>query len=415
MIANTRNRSDRRGAATADLFAEPATWGAPNRDLALTAKRLDGAIAAIRREYLRRGRYPWVVAYSGGKDSTLLLQLTWEMLATLPASERRRKVFVVGNDTLVESPPVIRHLRESVKRIRSAAAESGLPIATHITAPAVDQTFWVNVVGRGYIPPTRNFRWCTDRMKILPTSRLLSELVRAYKRVVLLVGTRKAESDHRRRNMVRRGVSATATNAHDSVDECRMFAPLAELDDEDVWMTLLQRKPPWGGSHRDLVTLYRNAGGGECPLVLSKNDAPSCGTTSPRFGCWTCTVVQKDRSLRGLIDSGHKDADLFECLFDFREWLAELRENDANRQRVRRNGNAKVRTDGTLVLGPFTLEVRRRIMDRLRELENEVGHLLISEAEREIIEDIWREDDIRDDCRRALGHVYRSPPQPATI
>ena len=124
------------------------------------------------------------------------------------------EVHVVGNDTLVESPLVIRHLRNSMERIGRAAQEAGLPIRTRITRPHIDQTFWVNVIGRGYIPPTRNFRWCTDRMKILPTGSLLEGLVKRHGRAVLLVGTRKSESEQRRRNMAKRRVSGTKMNAH---------------------------------------------------------------------------------------------------------------------------------------------------------------------------------------------------------
>ena len=207
-----------------------------------------------------------------------LLQLTWEV-ASLPAHDRRRKVVVVGNDTLVESPLVIRHLKASLDTIANAAAKEDLPIAVQITKPHIDQTFWVNVIGRGYIPPTRNFRWCTDRMKIIPTSQLLVKLVRAHRRAVLLVGTRKSESTNRRRSMEKHSVSGSNMNPHSTVEGCRMFAPLAEFEDKDVWLTLMQRRPPWGGTHRDLISLYRNAGGGECPLVLTKADAPSCGTT----------------------------------------------------------------------------------------------------------------------------------------
>ena len=371
-------------------------------EIVRVVERLDDTMDIIRREYLRKHLDPWVVAYSGGKDSTLLLQLIWEMLASLPVPDRRRKVYVVGNDTLVESPLVIQHLRTTIATISTAAAADGLPIETQITRPHIDQTFWVNVIGRGYIPPTRNFRWCTDRMKILPTSQLLENLVRTHKRTVLLVGTRKSESANRRRNMAKHGVSATKMNPHSSVNGCRIFAPLAEFEDEDVWLILMQRSPPWGGSHRDLITLYRNAGGGECPLVLTKDDAPSCGTTSPRFGCWTCTVVSKDRSLRGLIDSGHKDAEIFARLFHFREWLVQLREDDANRQRVRRDGNFKSRADGTPVMGPFKLEVRERILSELQALEQETAQQLITESELDVIEDIWRRDQVRLDCRTAL-------------
>lgn len=158
-------------------------------------------------------------------------------------------------------------------------------------------------------------------------------------------------------------------NPHNSITGCLIFAPLAEFDDEDVWLMLMQRPPPWGNSHNELITLYRNAKGGECPLVLTKEDAPSCGTASPRFGCWTCTVVKKDRSLQGLINSGHRDSQVFENLFRFREWLIELREEDTNRQHVRRDGNTKSRAAGTLVMGPFTLKVRNLILDRLLMLE----------------------------------------------
>ena len=377
-------------------------------NIARAVQCFNSAISVIRKEYLRKHNDPWVVAYSGGKDSTLLLQMTWEVMASLPDSERRRKIYVVGNDTLVESPLVVRHLKNTMRKIGAAAKNQGLPVETKITTPNIDQTFWVNVIGRGYIPPTRNFRWCTDRMKIIPTNRLLERLVRSHKRAVLLVGTRKSESTNRRRNMKKHGASGTTMSRHSTIPECRMFSPIAEFEDEDVWVTLIQRRPPWGGTHRDLITLYRNAGGGECPLVLTKEDAPSCGTTSPRFGCWTCTVVNKDRSLRGLIDSGHDDADFFETLYDFREWLMELREDDSNRERVRRNGMSKKRADGTLVFGPFTLYVRKQILDRLKKLGQNVGQDLITESELDIIHDIWRRDRVVQSCRDELRGAVSS-------
>ncbi len=377
-------------------------------DVANVIERFEATKNVIRTEYLRKHLDPWVVAYSGGKDSTLLLQLTWEVLASLPKSDRRRQVYVVGNDTLVESPLVIQHLRTTMDTIGKAAAVNELPISVQITKPHIDQTFWVNVIGRGYIPPTRNFRWCTDRVKIIPTSRLLKRLVRMHKRAVLLVGTRKSESANRRRNMMKHSVSGTTMNPHSSVDGCRMFAPLAELEDEDVWLILMQRKPPWGGTHRNLITLYRNASGGECPLVLTKADAPSCGTTSPRFGCWTCTVVKKDRSLRGVIDSGHEDAQALAYLFDYREWLIRMREDDSNRQPTRRDGNSKSRADGTRVMGPFTLNVRKKILQKLRILENDTGRKLISESEIDVIRDIWRRDQVREDCRVSLDDALTS-------
>ncbi len=357
----------------------------------------------LRREYIKEHSDPWLIAYSGGKDSTLLLQLVWETIMQLPRDQWKRQVYVVANDTLVESPVVMDHLRYSLERIKERAEALTLPITVRVTRPAADQTFWVNVIGRGYIPPTRNFRWCTDRMKIKPTNRLIERLVALHRGAVLLVGTRRSESQNRRRNMDKHNVTSDTMNPHSSIPGCRMFAPLADLEDDEVWMLLMQRRPPWGGTHRDLITIYRNAGGGECPLVLTEDDAPSCGTSSPRFGCWTCTVVEKDRSMRGTIDAGHEDQRKLEMLFDFRQELIDLREDNSNRMTIRRNGQTKIRSDGSLVYGPFTLEVREKLLRRLESLEEETEEILLSPSEREAIEDIWREDRVHESSRQALA------------
>lgn len=126
----------------------PVTQSVPI-DVSRLAGRLGDTMQAIRDAYLRRDRHPWVVAYSGGKDSTLLLQLVWEVVEALPEADRRRNIVLVGNDTLVESPLVIGHLRGSLDTIRRAAREHGLPLTVRITKPHIDQTFWVNVIGRG--------------------------------------------------------------------------------------------------------------------------------------------------------------------------------------------------------------------------------------------------------------------------
>lgn len=367
------------------------------------ANRLTSVQEVLKREYLQKHRNPWVIAYSGGKDSTLLLHLAWELLLSLKPSQRKRKIFIVSNDTLVESPLVINHLKQSLGKINKAAAKQLLPIESHLTKPNFDQSFWVNVIGKGYIPPTRNFRWCTDRLKIIPTNNLLKRLALEHKKVILLIGSRLSESQNRRRVMIKHGAKADAMNPHGSIEDCLMFSPLADLTNDDVWTLLLQRDPPWGGKHRQLITLYKNAGGGECPLVLSKDDAPSCGSSSPRFGCWTCTVVEKDKSMLGSIASGKADeTEKLEALLDFRNWLVELRDDSANRMDVRRDGSMKIGEDGTQTFGPFKMKVRKKILARLQELEEEFGDQLIARTELEFINDIWRRDTIKEDGRNAL-------------
>lgn len=355
---------------------------------------------AIYRKYMDPSQAPWVLAYSGGKDSTLLLQMVWESVSRINPSERNRTIHVIGNDTLVESPMVIEHLRSSIKAIGEAAVRAEMPIKTSISRPYDDQTFWVNVIGRGYIPPTRNFRWCTDRMKIDPTNLLLRQITAQYGEALLLVGTRRAESSTRRRNMDKYGVSPTETNPHNIVERCLMMAPLADLEDNEVWAILTQRPAPWGGNHRRLITMYKNAGGGECPLVLTKEDAPSCGTSSPRFGCWTCTVVTKDRSILGTIKAGDPEGAKLVKMAEFRDYLSSIREDDLKRWPFRRDGVTKVK-NGSVVRGPFKIRIRQEILHALRNLEYETNQQLITDEEEELIREIWRTDKMKD--QRAEG------------
>ncbi len=311
------------------------------------------------------------------------------MLSTAP-SDRRRQVFVACNDTQVESPIVAEHVRSSLATVEDGAEALGLPISVHRTKPDQDQTFWVNMLGRGYPAPNRTFRWCTDRMKIRPTGRLLRELVEKHGGVVLLLGVRKAESTTRARTIESHAVEGERYNPHGSVTGCLVYNPIVELSDDDVWTFLLQKRPPWGGTHSRLVTLYRNALGGECPFVVDNDDSPSCGTNSPRFGCWTCTVVKKDKSLLGLADA--LDDDRLEALAAFRDRIREVSDTPAYRCETRRNGQPG--------LGPLTYEARAMLLDELLALQAETKLELVSELEvdqiRRTVEDDRRRDSVRD-------------------
>jgi len=366
-----------------------------------TTQKISKALEAIREEYLASHSHPWIVGYSGGKDSTLLLQFVVEVLLALPRSCRLRPVHVVSNDTLVESPLVADYVDRMLDRLRSAAESLELPVRIAKTTPASDQTFWVNLIGRGYPAPNSMFRWCTDRMKIQPTSSYIRSRVAELGDVILLLGVRRTES-------ARRAASANKydqmekngrLNPHNDLPGCWVFRPILEFTTDEVWQILLQRRPPWGGSHRDLVTLYRNASGGECPLVIDKEQAPSCGSSSPRFGCWTCTVVEKDRSMEGLVDAGYED---MEPLLEFRGWLAEFRNQHENRMMERRNGQVTFMASGAPVPGPFTFAARRILLERLLALQEQVNRRLISLEEIEHIKRIWAEDAITDAGRRAV-------------
>jgi DNA sulfur modification protein DndC len=330
---------------------------------------------------------PWIVGFSGGKDSTLVVHLVFEMLLALAPSERKRQVIVLANDTLVESPVLSAHLVNTLQKIGVGAEALSLPVRTVITRPNVEQTFWVNLIGRGYPAPNRQFRWCTDRMKIQPTSKYILDEVSAFGEVVLVLGVRSDESIVRAQTIAKYS-NGSRLHPHTELNGCLVFRPIVDLSTGEVWQILLQRPAPWGGTHRDLVTLYRNAEGGECPLVIDQSSAPSCGTGSSRFGCWTCTVVNKDKSMEGLIDSGFAH---LEPLLEFRDWLQSIRNHQDYRQTERRNGEAG--------FGPFTVDARKKILQRLVETQERVKMPLISQDEIARIEQIWAEDTVKSALR----------------
>ena len=362
------------------------------------AERVRIAKADLRDEYLEPSHtFPWIVGYSGGKDSTLLLQLVMEMVMELAPSDRQRPLHVVCNDTRVESPLVAEYVDRMLTRLTRASESLRLPLTVAKTQPEAEQTFWVRLIGKGYPAPNRSFRWCTDRMKIQPTSNYIRKQVAANGEVILLLGVRRDESATRSGSIGRyENTIRDRLNPHSDLKGCLVYRPIVDFTIEEVWSLLMQRPPPWGGSHRDLITLYRNAQGGECPLVIDKSQAPSCGTSSSRFGCWTCTVVEKDRSMEGFIESG---AEHLAPLLDFRDWLAETRNDPQRRTIERRDGSVKFmeKKDNEkekAIFGPYTMDMRREMLERLLALQQEVNLPLITEEEVFLIKRIWAEDTI---------------------
>jgi DNA sulfur modification protein DndC len=333
-------------------------------------------IAEIQEQYQADDRV-WVVGFSGGKDSTTLLQLVFYALKGLPKEKLTKEVHVLCNDTLVENPAIVRYIDDTLDKIRKAGERYGFPMKVAKVVPTLADSFWVNLIGKGYPSPNRFFRWCTERMKINPTNKYIREQVTEHGEAIILLGTRKAESTNRSHSMAQYERNGQRLRRH-SLPDVYVYAPIANLSNDEVWVYLLQVPNLWGGDNRKLVTLYRNANGGECPLVID-DTTPSCGNS--RFGCWVCTVVDRDKSMEGLIEAGET---WMEPMLEFRDWLKEIRNDETKRDNVRRTGQ-----EG---LGPFTKETRVEILRRLLLVQQETEMQLISEDELSAIQWIWHHD-----------------------
>ena len=368
-------------------------------------KQFKAIIEQMRFVYKHDSR-PWMIGYSGGKDSTLLCQLVFETLESLPPSERKKKVYIVTSDTMVENPIIRRYMHEMNVAINAASVKKGLNVESHIIYPEVKNRCWSLVVGLGYLTPEPpGFRWCTERLKILPSNDFTYNVIRKSGEIIILLGVRKAESSTRLKSIASREIEGKILTPHVSIPKAYTYRPLSEIENKDVWEYLLKDDglSAWGTDNRYLFSLYQGEEMGEEQSVVGEVNKDKIAITgNSRFGCWCCTMVSEDKSLKNFIEHGASE---LLPLREFRNWLIELRNTPEARDFRRRNGSVYFMKNGELGRGPFTLNTRKDILRRLLQLQKTTGFELISEEELKFIDTVWeREGDLS--CRGVVEIYY---------
>ncbi|AIF97278.1 DNA phosphorothioation system sulfurtransferase DndC [Alteromonas australica] len=359
-------------------------------------------VANVQRVYLQDTR-PWVIGYSGGKDSSAVMVLVYLALLGLKPEERHKHVFVVASDTLVETPIVVNHVNRSLEAIQRGAARDKLPITSHKVVPKTNETFWSNLLGKGYPAPTRNFRWCTERMKIDPVSTFITDKVNQYDEVIVVLGSRSQESASRAQVIAKHKIDGSDLAKHTTLSNAFIYTPIDMWAVDDVWKILrfchleqqetpygmknkwfdkydLEWETPWGGKNLVLWNLYKDSSGqGECPMVIDET-TPSCGNS--RFGCWTCTVVTKDRAMESLVQNGET---WMLPLLKYRNILSRSTSPKLKkkyRSHIRRDGRLAFKTlreDGEKILtddyttGPYKLKYRKVALKLLLNIQKQLA------------------------------------------
>lgn len=377
----------------------------------IKSKKAEVIIAEIIDQYAfaDRSERPWIIGFSGGKDSTVLLTLVWialQRLRELPNPHQlRRPVYVVCNDTMVENPIIASYVDDVLAKIDKEAREQNLPVFVKKTTPKLEESFWINVLGKGYPVPNNSFRWCTDKLKIKPTSNFLLDQIDEKGEAIILLGTRYEESARREQSMKKHEFSNSRLSKHASESNAYVFAPLKDLLLEEVWYLINAVKSPWGFDNSILFKIYSDASADdyECPTIVTNENHKSCGQS--RFGCWTCTVVKKDKSMSGLIQNGQE---WLMPLLNFRNGLVENRNISDNRMATRRNGQPAMDEDGHKK-GNYSPEYRAKTLKELLQIQKEVQkekpHInLITNQELIAIQVTWSRDMIFD---YNVGDIYR--------
>jgi DNA sulfur modification protein DndC len=363
----------------------------PERILSIIEELID--------QYQEDDRYnrPWIIGFSGGKDSTVLLTLVWLSLLKIreenPAATLKRQVYVVCNDTMVENPVIEEYVTTVLQTVQKAAKEQQLPVTVKTTTPQIEDTFWCCVIGKGYPVPNNSFRFCTEKMKIKPTSTFITNQVAADGEAIILIGTRLAESQQRAKSIKKHDIKGHRLSKHPLNPNTYTYAPIKELMLEEVWWIINTVSSPWGFDNQILFKIYMDASADdyECPVVVTDDKHKSCGQS--RFGCWICTVVKEDKSMSALIKNG---VNWMQPLLDFRDRLVENRNISENRSETRRNGQLAVDETGHN-MGNYTMEYRIQLLRELLTIQKDTQQYcssidLITSQELIAIQVMWYRD-----------------------
>lgn len=338
---------------------------------------------------------PWIVGYSGGKDSTACLQLIWTAIARLPAEQRTKPIHVISTDTLVENPVIATWVKNSLRQIETAAKQQGLEIYPHHLTPAMENRFWVNLIGKGYPAPRPKFRWCTDRLKISASTTFIQELSESNGEAILVLGQRRGESQARDKVMDQYKGSTRdrlSKNKDPRLSRVWVYPPIESWTSDDVWEFLITNSNPWGIDNQELFGIYRGATpDAECPIVVDTS-TPSCGDS--RFGCYVCTMVSQDKSMQAMIQNDEQKQ-WMQPILDFRN--NHLAVEDRSKRDFRRmNGRLTVFHD-ELVHGPYTQVHRAKLLKELltaqrlvRNADQKQGNQLIELISIEELDEIRR-------------------------
>lgn len=332
-------------------------------------ERDEQTITLISEEY-EKSELDWTIGYSGGKDSTALLKLVYNALKHI--RNHNKIVNVIYCDTGVEIPIVKSYVEKTFKKLKKESRENNIPLRFKIVAPILEDKFFVKVIGRGYPPPTNKFRWCTDRLKVKPIQKILNESI---KENIVLLGVRKGESKERDKIILKHYLEDIYYFKQSNFSKTRIFSPVLHYSTADIWASILKLKNPVGIDGRFLQSLY---------LIVQGDSEFNFGDTTHkegRLGCWTCTVVRKDNAVKNLIDGGYTE---LKPLLEFRNWLYTIRDLENYRCKYRRNGQSGK--------GPFTLEARNEILDKLLSAQTKSGIDLILAKEIDYIYKLWNID-----------------------
>jgi len=317
-------------------------------------------------------------AFSGGKDSSATVTLITHLIAT-GRIRKPKSIVVFYADTRMELTP----LEHSAVAIMESLKTHG--ITTNVVMPAMDDRFFVYILGRGVPPPSNTFRWCTSQLKIEPMEKALvdravdlgmgeilpngrnGKLVYngfGKDKLLMITGVRLGESAARDERIALScskdgaecGQGWLQQSAKEGLNDT--LAPLLHWRVCHVWDWLNFFAPDVGFPTRLIAECY---GGDEATEI------------NARTGCVGCNLASKDLALETILKIYPDKWGYLAPFMRLRPTYAEMKKPE---NRLRKWGEKLA--DGRLAanqgrLGPLTFKARRHFLGQIMEIQNDIN------------------------------------------
>lgn len=361
------------------------------------------ALDILEKYYLEDPR-PFCVAYSGGKDSSVIVYLTIKMLQNLvkKGEELNKKVLIINSNTLAELPPVLKHLEESLKKIAEYSYNSNIKVEVKEVKPEDKNTLNVQLLGVGMPPPSNQLRWCTDKLKVFPIDKEITANFPTGE-FISVIGTRRDESFSREARIEKATVKNTNLKLNNRYKKASNLMPIEDWTTKDVWEYLFKQTNELLNVDF-LWKIYSDASGKdtkECTFVGAggkhiEEGKIGCGVS--RFGCWQCYMVRdKDKSLDGLMQSGYENIDLYK---EYRDWYwnktqegwEKTRDPYSHRHQGRdiyNKGDESNPKYGMTMPKGITLKIRKEAFRKTLELQSKLDEEIITNRDIVLIQERW--------------------------
>lgn len=338
-------------------FQDPSTLS--------TEEKIKRATDAITRLY--RDGHPVCIAYSGGKDSTIVLALALNAAVEHAANGGSLpQILITHANTGIENPGYQAVIINELERIKLFIESYKLPARIDVAVPALNDSWAVSVIS-GRVLPTfakSSTRQCSVMFKVKPQERQRKAALKMLKTTgdpVVLIGTRFEESPSRAQRMQDRGeldseiwVSEVIDPATQQVKSTELrLSPIAWWTDEDVWTYLADLRSGKRLAYTDVEAIWdayaAGGGGGSCAVVGDegmKANSKACGA---RFGCALCTAVGRDKSLESMIESD-PSYEYMRHLNRLQRFLVHTQDNMNSRNWIGRT----IDEDGFIAIAPDT-------------------------------------------------------------